>query len=434
MKKILVIANLFHASPRIPNVATHLRRFGYEPWIVTPPLDAQSEERLGLPMGFREHVRLIEVPYRGDVLWPWRRLFRRISGKKTGSVTEEIKRTIGASEGASYVHRTLYAYQAVFGYPDTEKGWIKPVRRKLASLDSMADFHAVLSSSPYPTSHLIAQEVKDRYHIPWLADFRDPWSENHNYAYGRIRRALDRRLEKRTLANSDAITAASPSYAAKQQRLHERKVTSITNGFDPDSANEATRLTDSFTITYAGSIYRDKQNPELFLQSVRELIDEGRLDGDKTVIRFYGEPMGWVHSLVEKYHLTGIVSEHGRITRRESFSRQRESQVLLVFGWEDAQETGVYPLKLFEYLAAKRPILVCGGSEHEEIKEIVRQTNAGSSGVGKSEIKTLLSGYSRSFTETGSVPYEGRAESISAYAWPSIAQKFSCVLDTIVEG
>jgi glycosyltransferase involved in cell wall biosynthesis len=434
MKKILIVANLFHASPRIPNVARNLPSFGYEPWIVTPPVDAQSEQRLGLPGDFRAHVRLVEVPYRGDVLWLWRRLFRLLSANKTGSVTEEIKKTLGAGERTSLVDKSLHAYQSIFGYPDTEKYWITPVLRRIASVVTRADFQAVLSSSPYPTSHLIARQLKERYHLPWLADFRDPWAENHNYGYGKIRRALDRRLEKRTLASADAITAASPSYAAKEERLHQRKVMVITNGFDPVPANDTIPLTDKFTITYAGSIYRHKQNPDLFLKSLRELLDEKRLDADKTEVRFYGERLGWVHDLIVKYRLTGIVREYGRVSRQESLVRQRESQVLLILGWEGKDETGVFPLKTFEYLGARRPIVISGGAPDEEIKKIIRDAGAGDAGMDETGLKNIVARHFRSYKESGSVPHRVREEVIRRYSWPAIAGQFADIFSEMTDG
>ncbi len=432
MKKVLVIANLFHASPRIPGFTAFLPEFGWQATIVTPPLGSESNLKFGFPKDFTSNVNLIEIPYRGDILWFWRKLFRKLGLRKRGSLTEQIKSTVGVSGQKSIIERLLYFYETIFGYPDVEKLWITPVIRRLAPIINHEKYDALISSSPYPTSHLIASRIKDEFHVPWLADFRDPWSLNHNYVYDPIRRWFDRRLEKKTLKNADSITAASPSYAMKEESIHNRKTMVITNGFDPETTTQKTTpLTQKFTVTYTGAIYPGKQDPVKLFKALKELIDSRKIDSQKMEVRIYGEKQSWLDKEIKKYGLENVVREYGPIPRGEATAKQRESQVLLLLCWEDPEETGVYPQKIFEYLAAQRPILAIGGSVKEDVKELIRETGSGLSALSVEDIKSALAGFYREFDKTGMVKYGGDSKIIENYSYRAMAKKFADILNII---
>ena len=74
-RKVLIIANLFHASPRIPGLMHYLQDFGWGVTIISPSLGNDAEILLGFPKGFLEGIKILEVPYRGDIFWYWRRIF-----------------------------------------------------------------------------------------------------------------------------------------------------------------------------------------------------------------------------------------------------------------------------------------------------------------------------------------------------------------------
>lgn len=120
-------------------------------------------------------------------------------------------------------------------------------------------------------------------------------------------------------------------------------------------------LTKEFTITYAGTLYDNKRNPTPLLRALREFIAEGLINPDITRVRFFGPPEYWLEREIIKHNLGEIVKEYRTVPRDVTLARQRESQILLLLNWDDPREVGVYTGKLFEYLAAKRPILAIGG-------------------------------------------------------------------------
>ena len=433
MKKVLIIANLFHASPRIPGLCNYLSEFGWQPFIITPPFEENDKKRLGLNQKFFERTKIINAPYKGDVLWPIRKLFKRGRFEGGGGLTEKLQENAGFLK-RKIIHKLLFFYQSLFGYPDTEKTWFAPALKEARKILEREKFDAIISSSPYPITHLIAKKIKEESKIPWLADFRDPWSQNHNYPYGPIRKFLDTQLEKETLTKADAITAASPGYAKEEENLLKRPVVAITNGFDPDQLQKSiTPLTEKFTITYTGTIYSGKQDPTKIFLAIKELIDEKEINPNEIEIRFYGSKQEGLSSEIQKYGLKNIAVQYGHLSREESLKKQRESQLLLLFCWEDLKETGVYPLKVFEYLAAQRPILATGGSENEDVKKIIEETKAGVSAISIEEIKNCLKIFYQQYKKTGEVPYHGDLKKIEQYSYRSMAKKFAELLNQITK-
>ncbi|HCJ67784.1 MAG TPA: hypothetical protein DHV62_10850, partial [Elusimicrobia bacterium] len=377
MKKLLVVANLYHASPRIPGIATYLPEFGWEATIVTPPLGSDAENRLGFPKRFLERTKIVEAPYKGDIFWFWRKIFQLIGFKMNESITEQIKENVRVTSKKSFIDILMNWYQTFFAYPDTEKTWEKPALKSAYTVIEKEHFDAILSSSPFPTSHIVAAELKKKFSLPWLADFRDLWTQNHNYSYNYVRKYFEKKLERKTLSISDTIVVATPPLAKQQQYFLKKPAITITNGFDPENrpSNFPVILKDKFTITYTGPVYIGKQDPEKLLAVIKKLILEKIIEPNRIEVRFYGPRIHWLDNKIIEYNLGTVVKQYGLISRYESIQRQRESHVLLLLNWEDPGIKGVYTVKFFEYLSAQRPILVTGGFLNG-IENLITETGA----------------------------------------------------------
>ena len=239
--------------------------------------------------------------------------------------------------------------------------------------------------------------------IPWIADFRDLWTQNHYYKYSGIRRFFEKRLELDTLSSANALTTISHPFSEKLKEFHKnKKVYTITNGYDPEQINPKIPLTKKFSITYTGKIYKGRQDPEPLFRVLKALIDGKNLDPETIEVDFFGYHEGWLTSDIKKYQLENVVRLHGQISRKESVQKQRESQVLLLLTWNDPHEKGVYTAKLFEYLAAGRPILALGlpGSV---VTDLLNQTHAGVNVSSDAEIKEQILKDYREYKENGFV-------------------------------
>lgn len=419
MKKVLFIAHLRHASPRIPGLVKYLPEFGWQPVILTAPVSVKPDSL----------IRVIETGYRDDLGF-WKRWFRLDPREDP---RRQIRRRLGVTSKKSFLDSLLTLAGTIVNYPDSEKGWTPFAVETGDEVLQQEDIDAIISSSSPVTSHIIAKELKTKYKLPWIADFRDLWTQNHTYGYGPLRKLIDKRLELKTLLNADALVTVSQPWAERLSVLHKRKMTyTITNGFDPDKmSNGQIDLTSKFTITYTGTIYVGKQDPSKLFAALKDLISDGTMNPKEIEVRFYGPKEGWLASEIEEYGLSGIVELHGRVPQQIAIKKQRESQLLLLLNWEDQQEHGVYPGKVFEYLAAQRHILATGGSGDDVIRELLDETKAGRYGSTVEDIKNILSELYSEYKHTGKISYHGDIEKINKYSYREMAKKFAEVLDSI---
>lgn len=433
MKKLLVIANLYHASPRIPGLIRHMADFGWDTSVITVPLSDDPRNLLGFPSGFKEKVKIIETDYSGDVFSFWRRIFCHFGLKDDSSMLDQAAEKVKISGGRKIVNFLMLFYKTVFAYPDEERKWKKPAIKKIEEILKTQKFDAILTSSSPATAHIIGNAICRKFNIPWAAEFRDLWTQNHGYPYFSLRKFFEKKLEIKTLVPASCMVTVSEPLAKKLENFHGKKSYSVLTGFDPDLINnQPEKITDNFTITYTGHIYRDLQNVDKFLRALSELVSEKKVDVKKVEVRFYGSYLNWLNDEIRKLGLEDIVRQHGSIKRMEAIRKQRESQLLLALQLENSEETGDYSGKIFEYLASRRPILASGG-KRDVATELLEETGAGLEAFDKNGIKELIVGFYKEYMEKGKVEYRGNLEKISKNSQKDQAGKLSDILDKITE-
>jgi glycosyltransferase involved in cell wall biosynthesis len=423
MKRVLIIAYYFPPHPAVASLrplglAKYLPEFGWEAVILTPALSGRS----GL------HFKVIETQYH-DSLKPWKKLFKLDSEQP---LMTQVRGKLRIRSERSLSDFILAAIGEIGAYPDPQKGWRRFAVEAGADILRQQNIKAMISSSPPVTSHIIAKRLKDEFKIPWLADFHDLWTQNYGYLYSPLRKVIERRLELNTLSAADALITVSEPIAAELGKLHRQKsVYSIPYGFDPAEVNTTPgKLTDKFTITYIGNLYPGKQSPEPLFAALRDLITEGSMDASDIEVRFYGPQAGWIDKQVERYGLTGIVQQLGTVPREIALNKQRESQLLLLLKWNDPKQRGVYSAKIFEYLAARRPVLAVGGFP-DVVDQLLDETRAGISAQTEEDIKALLLRLYQEYKLASAVSYSGDEAETSKYSHRETAKKFASILDTI---
>lgn len=404
-------------------LATHLTEFGWEPTIVTAPLLRPVDRPL--------NAKVVETFYAGDVYETWRKVFAAFGYDRSRSITEQIKHDVGGGQRGRVAAEVRTLYLELFAYPDSERRWIRPALAAASTLAVDGDYDVILSVWPV-SSHVIARRLKRLTGIPWVADFPDPWSQNHAYPYGRIRRFFDRLLEQRVVAEADAVTAATPGYARRQASVSHRKCEPILLGFEQGQVNEPpVPLSPKFTVTYTGTIYDQMQDPLTVLDGIQLLLVTEGVDRECVEVRFFGENQEWLRAEIGRRGLEGVVVQGGRVSRAESLARQRDSQVLLLLGWEDHANPGVIPYKMYEYLAAQRPILIVGGASNQDIVEIVTSRQAGwFAATAKDAAAQLLKWY-REYVDCGSVQSRVSMSNIEKLSYREMARRFAVVLDAV---
>ncbi len=421
MKKVLIISYFFNqkekiGSIRLRGLAKYLPEFGWKPTVLTVKSDSENET----------YFRSVETEYL-DIMDNWK-----------SKIGLNSKNTIYQSQAQNNRNKNILMEYLlnigveIFAYPDSQKNWIKPAVEAGSKLLENEHFDAIISSSSPVTCHLIAHKLKKRYKIPWIADFRDLWTQNYYYPHSKFRKFIESRLELKTIKYTDALVTVSEPLRIMLEEMHNKKnVYAISNGFDPDKINHGTFLTDKFTITYSGTLYNGKRSPHLLFKALKELSFNGEIKIEDFSIDFYGHDEGWLINIIKKYGLDGAVRIRGEISRDEILKKQRKSQLLLLLTWNDPKEAGIVPGKIFEYLSSKRPIISIGPSK-SLVKEIIESTNSGIHSSNLNEIKDKLKEYYDEFKLNGEVNYNGIDDEINKYSQVEMAKKFAIALNNTI--
>jgi glycosyltransferase involved in cell wall biosynthesis len=427
IKRVLIITYYFPPYPDIGSIrprglAKYLPEYGWEPVILTSALPGKPES----------YFKVIQTPpCPKDIIAFWK--------EKIGlDPTQEFQKQIGIKKKNPLITKITKFIRSILDYPELEKYWYPLAISIGHDLLNKEKFDVLLSSSPPITCHLIAKKLKEIHKIPWIADLRDLWTQEPYYdlihSCGPIRRLFERHLEVKTLSAADALVTVSEPWAEMLRLLHRGKpVFTIPNGYDPEEVASAP-LTKEFTITYTGRLYEGTRDPTPFFRAIAELIYERKLDRRFIKVRFYGisDEYYWLEKEVKYLGLEDIVSLNPPVPRNIALEKQRESQVLLLLNWNNPKEVGVYTGKVFEYLAAQRPILAIGGPKGV-ITDLLKETNAGIHVLNYDELKHTLIQFYDEYKTYGQVIYRGQMDRISKYSHHEMARKFAAVLDFVIK-
>jgi len=423
MKRLLLVTFVFPPSPYIGAVrpgglAKYLPKFGWEVVVLTSRVPSVN----------RPKAEVIETDY-DDVI---ANLKQRLGFNKNRGLQQQLHLVDTSKRSGVSIPKLLGWFRNVISYPDQTKGWIPFAVEAIQELAKKERIHAILSTSPPISAHLVARRAKAILQCPWVADFRDPWTDDGMTTGGL--ETLHRMLEKRTLRDADALITVSDPWAENfRQRYPDKFVVSATNGFDPEEAlADSVRLDDNFSITYTGDLYQGKRDPSLLFEVIAEMVADGTARTEDVRLNFYGSSDLWLTALAERFGLSKVVCAHGPVSRSESLKRQRESQMLLLLGRNVPSDAGCYAGKLFEYLASRRPILALGGLPGVT-QQLLNETGAGCQIFAKADLRKFLTLAYGEFRCRGSLHYNGQPEAINQYTHQVMSRKIANVLNHVVE-
>lgn len=423
MKKVLIISKNHNekessGSNRIRGLSKYLSIFGWEPFVLT--IDIETSEEFPYKVYKTDYYNRIDE---------WK---KRLGMNANSSVKNQIK-SIKYEKNNRYFQFLFTAWQDIFCYPDEyKKGWYSNAINEGNKIIEENAIDVILSSSPPPTCHIIALKLSQKHNLPWIADYRDLWTQYHYYPYSSIRRFIDTKLERRLLSNTTAVTVVSEFFTQELKKfIFNKKIYTIENGFDPLISNKSEELSNKFNIVYTGSLYQGKRDPEKFFIALKELIEEKKIDAKKLRIDFYGNNQDFLIKDIKKYNLAEHVILHGPVSKEECIKHQKKAQVLLLQTMNDPRDAGVIPGKLFDYFAAQRPILSVGYKD-SIIKKILTKTMAGVHVSEVSEIKSLIEQLYKEYIYQKNISYNGIESEINRYSHKQMALKMVKVLNEIV--
>lgn len=376
MRRLLLLTYYFPPSggagvQRPLKWVKYLRAFGVEPAVLT--VEAGAYPRLDpslladVPLGVALHRTRAPDPFAA-----YARFTGRTREEAVAARTGDFRATSARECLALWVRANAFV-------PDARVGWLPFARREGLRLLRRGGFDAVLTTGPPHSVHLAGRALHARTGVPWIADFRDPWSELYYQAElprtGPARLA-DRALERSVLRRATALTTVSPSLArllAERAGRDPAEVRVIYNGFDEEdfAGIEASPPEERFVLSYVGTLYGHQEALWAALARLREAERVPRLR-----VRLVGRVLPGTEAVTERFGVRDLVERVPYLPHREAV-REMASATALLLAIEDwPRAEAIVTGKLFEYFAAGRPVLGIGPPEGDAA-EILRRTGAG---------------------------------------------------------
>jgi len=336
--------------------ASHLPALGIETHVLAPdvPGVAHQDAELALPTQAWVH----RVRYVGP------------KGEKPADRLRETEGLARLGTHAALLGRRLLV-------PDENVPWSTVALPAALRIVRSEEIDVVLTTSPPGSLHLLGAAVQKATGVKWVADLRDslaahPHRRGQESRLARLKETTAGGVARLVAARADAIVAAADAIAEEARELGPRgSVVTIANGCDfDDFAGLEHHASERMRITHSGSFF-GKRDPKPFL---RALAESGLED---VVVRFVGDFRHEDAEFAGSLGLGDRVELTGYVSRRRSLELQRDSEVLLLLIPEaGGRGKGVLSGKVFEYLAAERPILAAVPPDGAAA-QLVRDTGAG---------------------------------------------------------
>ncbi|MDR9418109.1 glycosyltransferase [Gracilimonas sp.] len=239
----------------------------------------------------------------------------------------------------------------------------------------------ILSTSPPPTTNLIAKKLANWSGLPWLADFRDPWTNIYYYddnPQSPRARKKNNKLEAKTLRAADHITLVNNGFFPEHEEKIADKSTVIPNGFDPDHIIKTERSSsknNKFTIRYFGSL-KANQYPSAFIEALKEIEENHPKKARDMFFEFFGS----IDPNIKNEIISAVdsieVNFQGYIPHDEMMERVQSADLLLLVIGKTKNSIFVLSTKIFEYMTSENPILGIGPL-NGSAAQLVQKANIG---------------------------------------------------------
>jgi glycosyltransferase involved in cell wall biosynthesis len=395
--------------PRVLKFVKYLSEFGWDAAVVTSSLNVRW-------YGPRDESRLFDVP--GSV--PITRARELPSAPFRRKLSGPLQR-LGIPQASAFI-----------AWPDETVGWL-PFATVAAHRLAARWRPDVVMSSSYPyTGHLAALALSRSHGIPWVADFRDPWTCNPQPQMAPfVLRKLNRRVERAMVRRASRVIVVDTRLELVGLASDDPRRVVIPNGVDEAdfqiaSTPAGSRRDDRFRLTYVGSLYGTRDAAPVF-EAIRRLTRAGVIDPQRFEVSLVGNV--WLGNQVldlgaVRVRSTGYV-DHGRAA-----GEMRDATALLFYA---PQTTWAPSGKIFEYLISGRPILSIGRRDNLAY-QLVEEFGAGETaepGDPAAIDRAILELYCRWSDGMLGVPPDVRARTLARFSRRQLTARLAEVLDAV---
>ncbi len=337
--------------------AKYLRDFNIEPVLYVPEnphyplLDTSLLDEI--PKGITIYKQPIREPY-------------AIAGFLFQKKSRRLSSGIIQTKNQSIIEKAMLWIRGNWFIPDARVKWVKPSVKFLSGILQRDHIKTIITTGPPHSVHLIGYQLRQLHTVTWVADFRDPWTTiGYHTKLKMTAKSLKehKRLEHLVLNTADKIIVTSQVTKNELKGLTKKPIAVITNGYDSDYSGN-TVLDTKFTISHIGSLLTGR-NPHNLWKVLSELLAENKDFRERFQLQLIGVVSQDVLQSIYEYGLEGHSRLLGYVSHENAIQYQQKSQVLLLVEIDSDKTRGIIPGKLFEYMAAKRPILAIGPEQWE---------------------------------------------------------------------
>ena len=367
MKRVLIITYYWPPTggsgvQRWVKFAKYLPSEGWQPVIYTP----ENPEQLAI-----DHTLEKEIPSEAEIIRthitePYE-LYKKFL-RRSGHSKEAVEVNPVNAQNKSLAQKVAMWIRGNLFRPDPRCLWIGPSVRYLKKYLEENPVDLIVSTGPPQSMHMIGLKLAMETGLPWIADFRDPWTKIFYFKHLSMTRATERwhhRMERKVLDNATAVVAVSPLVQQEFQAMTQTPVELITNGYDEcdfphgkDKDAEGGPDKD-FVITHTGLFAADG-NPTVLWDVLSEKCSKDENFRKYLKIKLVGKTDIQIIKSLEDAGLKANLIDMGYQPHSIAIEEQRTASLLILPLRKEPEYKAVLPGKLFEYLASWRPVLGIG--------------------------------------------------------------------------
>ena len=340
--------------------AKHLVENGIEPIVVT--ISPENAAYSTFDESLVKQVEHIETHHTTGGF----QILKFYSFLKSGNTKKQIPvGDIGDKKKSKFDKLSAYI-RANYFIPDARVGWNKKAIPEIEKIIKKEKIDFIITTGPPHSTHLIGLEIKNKYNLKWVADFRDPWTEvYYNNLFKRTKRAdlKDKSLEIRVLNKADLVLTVGPSMRkmlADKLPNNESKVHTILNGFDEEKLSfiQGKRYQE-FTIAHIGIWTLQQANTEI-VSALKQIASEYK----DWQIRFV--LVGNIHPEIIQnlQNIPNLIVDHrGKVSHQDALQEMMNADLLLNCQADIPNSKLIISGKHMEYLATGNNMIVIGNKE-----------------------------------------------------------------------
>ena len=367
MKRVLIISYYWPPTggsgvQRWVKFAKYLPLEGWQPVIYTP----ENPEQLAIDKTLAAEIPAEAEVIKTRIVEPYE-IYKNVL-RKSGHSKEAVEVNPVNAQNKSFLQKAAMWVRGNFFRPDPRCLWIGPSVRFLKKYLQEHPVDLIVSTGPPQSMHLIGRRLAKETGLPWIADFRDPWTKIFYFKHLSMTRATEKwheKMEKKVLDEASVVVAVSPLVQQEFQQMTQTPVELITNGFDEcDFDGERYREAEGgpdreFCITHTGLFAADG-NPTVLWDVLAEkcVLDEDFRKALK--IKLIGKTDDSILTALREAGLERVVEDMGYQPHAVAVEEQRKASLLILPLRKEPEYKAVLPGKLFEYLASWRPVLGIG--------------------------------------------------------------------------